>query len=500
MQAVVIGAGPNGMVAAALLARAGVATLLLESQPHPGGALWSDEAIRPGYVHDVGAAFFPFAGVSPPLLALKLDEVGLRYAQASLESAHPALDGTCASISRDVERSIASFGVDGPAWAKLARWQAAMGPRLAEALLSPLVTLRTAWALGPLNIAALGWRGVLPSALCAAVHFRTEAARRVLPALALHVDLGPDDPVGAGLGLVLGLMASWGGFGVPVGGARSISEAILRRFTEAGGTLRLNARVDRILVRQGRVVAVRTANGDEIPCETVLADVSPQALGGRLLDESARSGWFGRQLRRYRAGWGTFKMDWALSAPVPWSHPEPREAAVVHTGESVADLRRFTRQVRRGEVPDDPYLVIGQQSLCDATRAPTGGHTLWAYSRVPSQVEDGWATQREAFADAIERRIEGLAPGFRATILGRRIVSPTDLEAENENLVGGDLGGGSAQWDQQLFLRPVFPYYRYRTPIRGLYLCSAATHPGAGVHGACGANAAAEAMRDRKVV
>ena len=496
MQAVVIGAGPNGMVAAATLARAGLKTVLLEAQERPGGALWSEEAIRPGFVHDVGAAFFPFATVSPALRQLKLEELGLRYVYAPIESAHPARDGSCVSISRDLQRSKASFGVDGEAWAKLARWQAAMGPRLAEALLSPLVTLRTAWALGPANILALAWRGVLTPALFAASHFRSEAARRVIPALSLHVDLGPDDPLGAGLGLVLGLMASVAGFAVPVGGARAISEAILRRFTEAGGVLRLKARVERILVRQGRVVAVRTTSGEEMACTMVLADVMPQALGGKLLDESAGLGWWRRRWQRYRPGWGTFKMDWALSRPVPWSHPEPRQAAVVHTGESVADLRRFTRQVRRGEIPDDPYLVIGQQSLCDATRAPAGGHTLWAYSRVPSQVEGGWSAQREAFADAIERRIEELAPGFRATILGRRILSPPELEASNENLIGGDLGGGSAQWDQQLFLRPAFPYYRYRMPIRGLYLCSAATHPGAGVHGACGANAAAEALRD----
>jgi phytoene dehydrogenase-like protein len=496
MDAVVIGSGPNGLVAAAMLARAGVRTRLLEAQPRPGGALWSLESTLPGFVHDVGAAFFPFADVSPPMQALRLDEVGLRYVRAPIESAHPALDGSCASLCRDLERTVASFGDDGAVWASLARWQARMGPRLAEALLSPLVTFRTAWALGPLNIAGLAYRGLLSPALFAATHFRTQAAQRVIPALSLHVDLGPDDPVGAGLGLVLALLASAGGFAVPVGGAKSISEAILKRFVEAGGELRLSCRADRIVVRGRRAVAVRTAGGEEIPCAMVLADVSPQALGTHLLDEQSRSGWFGQQLRRYRSGWGTFKMDWALSGPVPWNHPEPREAAVVHTGDSIADLRRFTRQVRAGQLPDNPYLVIGQQSLCDSSRAPAGCHTLWAYSRVPSSLPGGWDAQREVFADVVERRIEGLAPGFRQRILARHVVAPPDLEAMNENLIGGDLGGGSAQWDQQLFLRPAFPYFRYRTPIRGLYLCSASTHPGAGVHGACGANAVAEALRD----
>jgi phytoene dehydrogenase-like protein len=207
-------------------------------------------------------------------------------------------------------------------------------------------------------------------------------------------------------------------------------------------------------------------------------------------------GWARRQARHFRYGWGTFKMDWALSGAVPWSSPEARESAVVHAGDSLADLREFTRQSRAGRLPDNPYLVIGQQSLADPNRAPAGCQTLWAYSRVPSEVEGGWAAHKERFADRIERRLEGLAPGFRGLIQARNVVAPPDLEALDENLVGGDLGGGSAHIDQQLFLRPFFPYFRYRTPVRGLYLASASTHPGAGVHGACGLNAARQALHD----
>jgi phytoene dehydrogenase-like protein len=201
-------------------------------------------------------------------------------------------------------------------------------------------------------------------------------------------------------------------------------------------------------------------------------------------------------MRRFRYGWGTFKVDWALSGPVPWSAVEAREAAVVHAGDSIADLIAFTRQSRSGRLPANPYLVIGQQSLVDSGRAPPGGHTLWAYSRVPNRPEGGWARQREAFADRIEARLEGLAPGFRVLVRGRAVHSPEDLEAMDENLVGGDLGGGSARFSQQLFFRPVFPYFRYRTPVRGLYLASASAHPGAGVHGACGFNAARMALAD----
>jgi phytoene dehydrogenase-like protein len=201
-------------------------------------------------------------------------------------------------------------------------------------------------------------------------------------------------------------------------------------------------------------------------------------------------------MRRFRYGWGTFKMDWALTGPVPWSSPEAREAAVVHAGDSIADLIAFTQQVRAGQLPSNPYLVIGQQSLLDPSRAPAGGHTLWAYSHVPSYLERGWEGHRNQFADQIEQRIERLAPGFRSLIGARSIHSPADLEQMDENLVGGDLGGGSAHFDHQLFFRPAFPFFRYRTPVQGLYLCSASTHPGAGVHGACGFNAAHMALRD----
>jgi phytoene dehydrogenase-like protein len=244
-------------------------------------------------------------------------------------------------------------------------------------------------------------------------------------------------------------------------------------------------------------VAVQVQGGEEIPVRrAVLADVGPPALFLGMLDESDVTGWVRRQANRFRYGWGTFKMDWALSGPVPWSSPEARESAVVHAGDSLADLIAFTREVRGGQLPTNPYLVIGQQSLPDPSRAPAGCHTLWAYSRVPPRLEGGWERHREAFADRIEQRIEGLAPGFRSLIRGRAIFSPADLEAMDENLVGGDLGGGSAHLDQQLFLRPVFPYFRYRTPVRGLYLASASTHPGAGVHGACGFNAARAALHD----
>jgi phytoene dehydrogenase-like protein len=497
IDAVVIGSGPNGLVAACTLARAGWQVLVLEAQSRPGGALYSLPTTLAGYIHDVGAAFFPFAQASPAFQSLDLHEVGLRWCTGVYESAHPAPDGSCAAIARDVDRAAAAFGPDGDAWRHFARFQAAMGQRLPEALLAPLPGIGPALRLGIANLVAFGFLGLSTPAALSCRRFRTEAARRVIPGLALHVDLGPHDFAGAGLGLVLALLAAADGFAVPVGGARAITDALLVRLRQAGGRLQLGTRVTGILVGHGNAVAITTEAGDEIRFRrAVLADVGAPALYLRMLPEESVPGWVRQSIRSFRYGWGTFKMDWALAGPVPWTSELCRQSAVVHAGDSIEDLTRFTDQARAGKLPDNPYLVIGQQSLLDPTRAPVGGQTLWAYSRVPSRLPGGWPGARELFADRIEQRIEGLAPGFRALIRGRAIFAPDDLQRMNENLVGGDLGGGSAQFSHQLFWRPVFPYCRYRTPVRGVYLASASAHPGAGVHGACGFNAARMALAD----
>ena len=274
---------------------------------------------------------------------------------------------------------------------------------------------------------------------------------------------------------------------------------MVKRLEKFGGKLQLNTHVDQVVVRNKKAVAVLTDKGDEIPFRhCVLADVTAPALFLRMIPRNNTPDYLVRAMKRFRFGFGTFKMDWALSGPVPWRAEEARKSAVVHTGDSIADLIHFTQQVRNKRLPDNPYLVIGQQSLLDPSRAPAGCHTLWAYSRVPNRMKGGWIKWKEVFADRIDQRIEGLAPGFRKLIIGRAVVAPDDLENMNENLVGGDLGGGSAQFDQQLFFRPAFPYFRYRTHLRNVYLASSSAHPGAGVHGACGYNAAQIALRDVK--
>jgi phytoene dehydrogenase-like protein len=328
--------------------------------------------------------------------------------------------------------------------------------------------------------------------------FRTEAPRRMIPALALHTDVGPDDPLGAIVGFMLAVTGTHGGFQVPAGGAGSITRALITRLREAGGHVHVGARVEHIVMEGSRAIAVRTSTGEEVRAlRAIVADTAAPTLFLELLESSVVPSTVLAAMRRFRRGFGTFKVDWALDEPVPWTAEAARESAVVHTGESLDDLARFTREVREGRLPEDPYLVIGQQSLMDPTRAPRGKHTLYAYSRVPSEPEGGYTSAaRKMFLDRIEARIEELAPGFRDQILSRAAFAPPDLEAMNENLLGGDLGGGTADITNQLFLRPMFPYFRYRTPIRGLYLGSSYAHPGAGVHGMCGYNAAQAVLSD----
>lgn len=498
--ALVIGAGPNGLVAANVLARAGLSVLVLEAEPEPGGAVRTRELTLPGFHHDLGAAFFPFGQVSPALLPLDLPGAGLVWRHAPLESAHPAPDGTCASIARDPDLAAASFGDDGPAWRRIAAWHARTRARMLDALLSTLPAIGPMLRFGPLNLIRLAQVALSSGRGFSCRTFRGEAARRVIPGLALHTDVGPDDPCGAVVGFMLAVLASSAGFPVPEGGAGALTRALVQRLEEQRGAVRCGARVERLLVREGRVAAVRLAGGEEIPAgRAVIADLAAPTLFLRMLDEAHVPLRLRRSMRRFRHGFGTFKVDWALDGPVPWRHEEPARAAVVHAGDSLDDLAAFTRQVRAGELPRNPYLVIGQQSLADPTRAPTGRHTLYAYSRVPSTLsatEGGWTAARERFADRIEERIEGLAPGFRKRVLARALWAPQDLEAIDENLIGGDLGGGSADIRHQLIFRPAFPWFRYRTPVRGLYLGSSYAHPGAGVHGACGRNAALAALAD----
>jgi phytoene dehydrogenase-like protein len=497
---VVIGSGPNGLAAANVLARRGFRVLVLEANPRrAGGALGTEALTLPGFRHDVGGGFFPFGATSPVFQALDLPGAGVEWLHSRYQSCHPAVDGSFACIARGDAIETAPFGSarDAETFRALARFHAGIERHLLAALLGPFPSVGplARIGIGPLlKIAGMFLRSTRGLATRL---FETEAARRVLPGLGLHVDVGPDDRFGAGLAYMLAVTATTGGYGFPKGGAQRLTDALVARLAERGGEVRLGARVTRVIVRGGRASAVVLEDGTEIAARhAVVADTSPATLLLSMVDAREVPGWVRGFMKRFPQGWGTFKVDWALSGPVPWQVEEARASAVVHAGESVDDLARFTGEARAGRLPERPYLVIGQQSLADPTRAPAGQHTLYCYTHVPSRVEGGWAAARDAFADRVEARIEELAPGFRASILARHVMAPPDLEDWNANLVGGDLGGGSNAWHRQLLFRPLFPYFRYRLPVAGLYLCSSYAHPGAGVHGMCGANAAEIAARD----
>ncbi|MEZ4236834.1 MAG: NAD(P)/FAD-dependent oxidoreductase [Myxococcota bacterium] len=497
---IVIGAGPNGLFAAARLARAGRKVLVLEANGRPGGALWSLSTTKPGFVHDVGAGFVCFHD-TPAFQGLQLGARGLRWAHGTYDSAHPATDGTCAAVARDLDRSAATFGPDADTWRELVNFHRRIEPHVLE-FLGPFPQLAPALAMGPRDGFRLLRAFLRSSGRWARRTFQTEAARRVLPAMGLHVDVGPQDRFGVPLCWMLAMRATTAGYAVPVGGAASISRALVADLQAHGGQVRTSARVARVLVRNDRAAGVALEGGEELSARAVVADTAAPSLFLDLLEPGRVSRRIVRAMRRFPQGWGTFKLDLALNGPVPWSSEVARSAAVVHVGDSVDELAGFTRDVRRGSLPmTRPYLVVGQHSLVDATRAPPGAHTLYVYTHVPSQLDayrypGGWLAWRERLADAVVDRISDLAPGFAARVTERAIHDPSDLEKMDANLVGGDLGGGSNAWTRQLVFRPVFPWFRYRTPVAGLYLGSSYAHPGAGIHGMCGWNAAGMVLED----
>ncbi|WP_432161159.1 phytoene desaturase family protein [Streptomyces sp. NRRL F-5630] len=512
--AVVIGGGPNGLVAANLLVDAGWSVEVLEEQESPGGAVRSDRGVHPDYVSDVGSAFYPLAAASPVLAGLGLERYGLRWSHAPRVLAHPLPDGGCAVLERRPEDTAAALDAltpgDGEAWLGLHRTWRRVGPDLVGALFTPFPPVRAGLRLARQVKAGGGLRLarslVLPVRRLGEEEFRGEGGRVLLAGNALHADLAPEAAGSGGYGWLMSMLGQTYGFPVPAGGAQALTTALVRRFTERGGVLRCGSRVERVLVRGGRAAGVRTADGATVGARrAVLADVPAPTLYRDLVGAEHLPGRVLADLERFQWDFATFKVDWALDGRVPWTAGAATGAGTVHLADGVDGLTRFAAQLATGAVPDRPFLLFGQMTTADPSRSPAGTESCWAYTHVPHVVKrdagdeglDGrWTTaQAETMADRVEREVERWAPGFRALIRARRILAPPTLQALDANLRNGAINGGTAAMHQELVFRPLPGSGRPETAVNGLYLASASAHPGGGVHGAPGANAARAAVR-----
>ncbi|AZM51658.1 FAD-dependent oxidoreductase [Streptomyces sp. WAC 01529] len=514
--AVVIGAGPNGLVAANVLADAGWSVEVLEAQDQPGGAVRSDRGVHPDYISDMFSAFYPLAAASPVLAALDLEREGLRWSHAEHVLAHPLADGRCAVLDRDralTRDSLDAFAAgDGRGWDRLCDiWDRLREP-LIQAMFTPFPPVRPALGLAARVRAGGGLRLarslMLPVRRLGEEEFAGEGGRLLLAGNALHADLAPEAAGSGGFGWLMSMLGQTHGFPVPVGGAGALTDVLVRRLERRGGSVRCGERVTEVVVRGGRAVGVRTAAGEGVVArKAVLADVAAPDLYGRLVDAGHLPSRLMQDVRRFHWDFATFKVDWALARPVPWTAEAARRAGTVHVADGVDELTRFAAQIARGLVPDRPFTLVGQMTTTDATRSPAGTESAWAYTHVPQHIKGdagndsltgSWdERESEAMADRVEAQIERLAPGFRERIIGRRVLAPTALEALNANLRGGAINAGTTNLHQQLVFRPTPGAGRPETPVPGLYLASASAHPGGGVHGAPGANAARAALRAR---
>lgn len=511
---VVIGAGQNGLVAANLLADRGWKILVLEEQADPGGAVRSAEVTRPGFVTDLYSAFYPLTAVSPIYRKLELERHGLRWRRAPNVLAHPARDGRCAYLSNDLDETAAALAAfapgDGDAWRRLYAYWERIGPSFVEALLSPMPPIRGGSkllrAIGPSEIARFLRFSLLPVRRLAEERFAGEGGGWMLAASALHADLTPESGGGGFYGWLLCGVGQQVGWPVPEGGAGEITAALVRRLETLGGEVRCSSRVERVLIRRGRAVGVRTAAREEISAPAVLADVGAPALFNDLVGAEHLPGGFLRDLDHFQYDNATVKVDWALDGPIPWSAEPARRAGTVHVAEGMDGLTRASTQIVRKLIPDRPFLVVGQYAAADPTRMPAGKESAWAYTHVPQAVvgdaggglTGSWdARETEEFTSRMEAEIERLAPGFKDLILARHVATPRTLQEHNANLVGGAINSGTAQIHQQLIFRPVPGLGRAETPIAGLFLAGASAHPGGGVHGGPGSNAARAAIARR---
>jgi phytoene dehydrogenase-like protein len=499
--AVVVGAGPNGLTAANVLADAGWSVAVVEAREQPGGAVASAELVEPGFVTDVFSAFYPLAVASPALRALELERHGLEWRHGPLALAHPALDGTCVVLSRDLDETAASLDAfapgDGDAWRELiALWERVESPVLAG-LASGFPPVRAglslAARLGPRGALRLARLGLLPVRRLAAERFRGAGAGRLLAGNALHADLGPETALGGLYGLFLVALGQRFGFPCPRGGAGRLADALVRRAESRGVSILCGRAVDAVEVHGGRAVGVRLADGEVLGARrAVLGAIDAPTLLLSLVGREHLPHETARDLERFERDWATVKVNWTLDTPIPWSGGEARRAPVVHVGGTLDELSVYAGELQRGLAPTAPFLVVGQYAVADPTRAPAGKETAWAYTHVPQGLP---ADDVAAVVSRIEEQLERYAPGFGRLVRARLVQTPADLEAANASLVGGAVGGGTSQLHGFGPFRPMVGLGGPSTPVRRLFVASSSAHPGGGVHGACGWNAAHAALR-----
>ena len=464
--AIVVGSGPNGLAAAIELARNGHKVLLIEAAETVGGGMRSAALTLPGFTHDVCSAVHPMAVASPFFQSLPLSEHGLEWIHPDIPFAHPLDDGSAAVLERSVEATADRLGVDGRAYRRLMGPLVAKAPAIFSDLLGPFRIPRH-----PFLAMRFGLRAVRSGKGLAERWFETDRARAIVAGLAAHAVLPLEQSPGAAIAVMLGLAGHAVGWPFPRGGSQRIADSLASYFRSLGGEIVTGWNVNTV---------------DELPpARAVLLDVTPRQL--LALAEHRLPDRYRRRISRYRYGPGVFKIDWALSGPIPWRAEECRQAGTVHVGGTLEEVARSEREAFQGQLSERPFVLLAQPSLFDSTRAPAGQHTAWGYCHVPhgSTID---------MTERIEAQIERFAPGFRDRILARHTMNTAAMERYNPNYVGGDIAGGVTDW-RQLFTRPVMRLNVYSTPADGLYLCSSSTPPGGGVHGMCGYFAARSALR-----
>lgn len=463
VRACVVGAGPNGLAAAIVLAQAGLTVDVLEAESTAGGAVRTLELTLPGFRHDFGSAVYPLGAGSPFFSSLPLAEHGLEWIHSPAPVAHPLDDGTAVVLERDLGEARASLGADGPAWDKLMRPFVERWAEFALEVLRP----PSLFPRHPFLMARFGMVAFL-SAQSLAGRFRSERTRALIAGLAAHSFLRMDEPLSGAFAMLMAVPAHAVGWPIPRGGAQSLTDALCSILATFGTRVSTSSPVQSLAALERY--------------DLLLCDLSPRKLaeiGGQRFSEDYK-----RSLRKYRYGAGAFKVDYALSAPIPWRARECLRAATVHLGGSFEEIAASEKAMRAGNHAERPFVLLAQPSLFDRSRAPADKHTAWAYCHVPNG-------STENMLDRLENQIERFAPGFRECVLARRVFSPEGLEGMDANLVGGDIAGGALDMRQFLF-RPT--WRQYATSARDIYVCSASTPPGGGVHGMCGYHAAKKAL------